>query len=197
MRYKTPVRHVSQEATTLPVVRFAFAPPLIISVAFFIGGAGLLTRCLWWMWIGYRSAQWPRMTGQVVHAWTVLRVPKGIIGRGRRAGFQRWREIRYRYDIAGRSHVGRGIRVTDDIDHGGSYRHVSRDYPIGQSVSVAYNPASPNRSVVEPGIPRQTWAFLACAILFFGLAVFFFTLNREWMDVIGPAADLVPRHWRR
>ena len=100
---------------------------------------------------GRRSRGWPTAPGEILHS--ELRSWWGRCGRTYKA----W--VTYTYRVGGRLYSG------DRIIHGGfTYTFWGRGvasaivakYPTGSSVQVRYDPASPNKSVFEPGVERRT-----------------------------------------
>jgi hypothetical protein len=65
--------------------------------------------------------------------------------------------------------VSFGQYGSNDPEHA---RSIVRRYEKGQNISVYFNPADPNKSVLEPGVSWGAYIFLGMSIGFFGLGAF-------------------------
>jgi hypothetical protein len=84
-------------------------------------------------------------------------------------------DLVYRYDVGGKQHYSNVRRFGQLAAASGNWAgDIAKRYPLGQSVSVRYDPANPNLAVLEPGFDTECyWAPGAGAAFFlFGVAVF-------------------------
>ena len=80
--------------------------------------------------------------------------------------------MKYTYQAAGRSYVGNRISASDTHQKSLSGADkILRKYPAGGQVTVYYNPDEPGVALLEPGMPKNVFVLLACAVACFGLAV--------------------------
>jgi len=91
------------------------------------------------------STSWPEAPGQI----TVSSI-RTQVNKGKRTY---WAEVDYEYTVDGAQHTGNTVSF-------GAARNSNRllvekvvdRYPVGQAVKVHYDPASPDVSVLEPGV---------------------------------------------
>ena len=84
-------------------------------------------------------------------------------------------DLVYRYEVDGKQHYFNVRRFGQLAAASGNWAaDIAKRYPLGQSVSVRYDPANPNLAVLEPGFDTECyWAPGAGAAFFlFGVAVF-------------------------
>jgi hypothetical protein len=131
--------------------------PYYISGAFCLVGLAAAVYGLFVIRKARESAGWPVAEGQVVHS-QVDRNEEGAYAP----------DVRYSYVIEGVQFTGRciqaGVYVSSSDDSDAS-RCVSR-YPKGARVDVAYNPANPAEAVLEPGLRKRSFLFLAFGLGF-------------------------------
>lgn len=100
----------------------------------------LMSLGLYRIYAGIAASSWPTVEGRVLYSRT---------GSADSAG-NRLTEVRYEYFLAGQRYGGAASRL-------GRPEHsfaLSKSHPVGQAVEVHYDPANPQRSVIETGI---TW----------------------------------------
>lgn len=108
---------------------------------------GIITSVVFWRtWrLARASVRWPTVPGVILYSGTksasVLRGGPATVA-----------DVRYRYDVDGRSYEGTRISVGQYGTGGGGHaRAESARYPQGNDVAVYYDPAKPGESVLEPG----------------------------------------------
>ena len=122
-----------------------------------VGFVGLAALSIWIsvnlltnLYFSVVSQHWPRATARIVSS--------GVYGSGSGVGTSWAPAVDYSYEVGGTSHHSSNIqylmRTFYDVD---SATEVQTAYPVGRVVSVAYDPGNPNRSVLEPGVPRGMW----------------------------------------
>jgi len=126
--------------------------PRLVPVFLCAFGALALTIA-WLQWRrGEASRGWTRTTGRVV----VSQVDE-IQGPSEQ-GYPQYRpRIRYQFSVGGRSYEGDETAVGSAAAPGSSEAAWARKeverFPAGSEVTVFYDPASPRRAVLEPGVP--------------------------------------------
>ena len=112
---------------------------------------GILVACIamntiWGFARSLASERWPRASGQVVSS-SVYRDASEVS--------PRWdSEVLYQYKVGNQTFTSRRIRFL----MGPMYRHeeasqIAESYTVGRAVQIAYDPANPRESVLEPGAP--------------------------------------------
>jgi hypothetical protein len=95
------------------------------------------------------SERWPRASAQVVAS--------AVYQDGRDVA-PRWEPVvEYRYQIGNRTFTSRRIRfLMSPMYQPQEANGIAEGYSLGSVVQVAYNPANPSESVLEPGLPPGT-----------------------------------------
>jgi len=108
------------------------------------------------------SQRWPTTPGEVLSS----RVARGE--------GNTYVQVRYRYSVAEKTYTGARVSYRGSSLPGlptdPPEATVSR-YPAGKPVQVHYDPAAPDRSVLEPGAGLSAYAPLAAGGLFFVLGL--------------------------
>lgn len=148
-----------------------------ILYALFVAGVALASLVLGLKQIvdGARSRGWIRTTGRILAA---------SVKPGSRDALLHRPDVRYRYETAdgaaregSRLAIGvRGALLAGQLEAG---RIVSR-FPVGGAVDVWYDPARPDRSVLQPGVHWPS----SLLLVGFGVVVGLLSLNL-WLVVTG------------
>ncbi|MBK8575895.1 MAG: DUF3592 domain-containing protein [Elusimicrobia bacterium] len=101
--------------------------------------SGLVVYISTGLWLscrnGHRSADWSTTVGQITESRLVSEVDLYRV------------EIRYTYEVAGKSYMGERVSSLGVfVDPG-----LVEKYPKGKTVTVTYNPSDPSKAVLEPG----------------------------------------------
>lgn len=106
------------------------------------------------------SASWPSVPGQVISS-TVTRQSDSD------GSVSFSPEVSYRYQVGSQSYQGRRIKFGENA-YGFRARaqSVADRYPVGHSVSVYYDPADPNLSVLEPGVSLGSYIVVCIGAVF-------------------------------
>lgn len=110
----------------------------------------VLAALLWRQWQEHRaSADWPFVEGVITHAEAVPDTPDPTDP----AMTRNWKaEVRYDYSVKGQSYVGDRLKAAPwRYPREEDARQALSAFPAGQRVKVFYDPASPDRSVLQPG----------------------------------------------
>jgi hypothetical protein len=110
----------------------------LASTAVTAAGLGLSGAALWLCWMDRRAARWPSVDGVVTRS----RQPDTPLEDDRSI------DIAYRYRVAGVTY--QCGRVAYGARWQGPRETIER-HPVGRRVTVFYDPASPERAVIEPG----------------------------------------------
>ena len=119
---------------------------------FGLGGLGGILYAVFDGLRSRRSAGWPSTSGRVVES-------EFRLFREQRSGPHDHRErppnalahMRYEYHVAGRRYIGHRIRWTDVRLGESAASEWIAAYPVGRAVTVHYDPAAPQKAVLEPG----------------------------------------------
>ena len=100
----------------------------------------------------YKSKGWPQTDGVIEKAGTrrvFVHAGEGDHITGHAAESV---DYQYRYSVNGKTYHGRRVTFSDKaVKTRGALDKLTRNYREGQRVSVYYNPASPDKAVLEPG----------------------------------------------
>ena len=84
-------------------------------------------------------------------------------------------DIRYRYTVNDQSYQGFDVTLSDgSSSRAGRARGIVNDYPVGQNVTVYYDPELPERAVLEPGVSWMVYGFLLMGGLMVLLGIYVF-----------------------
>jgi hypothetical protein len=75
--------------------------------------------------------------------------------------------------------------------------NISKPYPVGREVRIAYNADAPADSVLEPGLPAGAWQQIAIALFFCSLCLYIFFDIRSPKRRLQKAAPERPFHGGR
>lgn len=117
------------------------------------------------------SANWPTVTGQIITSYVESNTDQD-------GDTYYSAEIEYRYPVDGDEYTGSTVRIGG---HPYSAHEVVRRYPLYKEVSVAHNPVTPSRSVLEPGLISNEKAILGISMMggsLFMAVLFNFILRR-------------------
>ncbi len=119
-----------------------------------------------------KTLSWPTVKGKIItsRVQLVMHHSNGTTSEMYRA------DVRYVYAVDGNGYINDNINNSiesypdrEDVDQ------IISNYKLGHRVPVAYNPAAPSESVLEPGVPWMIYVFLAIfspfLIGFGGLAI--------------------------
>lgn len=132
----------------------------IVGLIFLILGSGLS----WWGWNILQNAKasnsWPKAQGVVTQS--AVRHKRDSDG-----GDSYLPEVSYEYSVKNLQHKGETIKFGENsYDNRQPAADIVARYPIGKKVSVSYDPASPDKSVLEPGVTGGTYIVIGIGVLF-------------------------------
>lgn len=146
----------------------------VLGLLFTLVGAAVMAYGTQRVLLARASASWPTAAGEIV----VSRVVESYDDDGSTYG----PDVRYRYRAAGGSHEGDvihfGLGGIETSNRRSAERVVDR-YPQGSTVTIAYDPAKPDRAVLEPGVSKRSFVLVVFGYMFFSMG-FGFTLLM-WM----------------
>ena len=112
--------------------------------------------------MGRDSASWPSEKGKITYSHARPHQKK--------SGNVYMPSVRYNYTVKGKHYVGSRISASDEYQKTfGGAQDILRPYPVGQTVSVYYDPSDPATSLIEKGITANVYVMMGGAI-----ACFFF-----------------------
>ena len=124
------------------------------------------------------SRKWPSVAAQITSSY---------VSSQRSLNGSAWiPDVEYRYRVAGQEHRSTRIRflmgVFDSLDAAAA---VSKSYPVGRIIMAAYDPNSPERSVLERGMPSDLWRRISMVGLLWltiGLLYYHVSHSTRWVD---------------
>lgn len=139
------------------------ATVLFLGLIFACGGLISAASALELWWHGRRSRHWPRAIGRIVEEWTEVQ----RVLYGRTASIPR---VRYEYEVDGMLLEGGVIELGDEGECAWRPTRVRHYTPTrARRVEVAYDPMEPEHSVLKPGVPAGTWAYVFIAAVCFAV----------------------------
>jgi hypothetical protein len=152
----------------------------IVAIVFLTLGVCGIAGALQWHLKGRKSRSWPTAHGKVtVSELTEETRTETEDGRTRETKLY-GAKIRYRYQVAGVAHESNRVFWADGLKSsgGGGARKLVAKYPIGQDVTVFYQPSDPTVALLEPStvkgvVTTAAFAvgFAAFGMIFLGLAL--------------------------
>ena len=129
----------------------------------------------------FEARRWPETTGKVVAS----RVTSLQKGSGSDSRVTNQPLVRYEYTVGGQTYLCSRVSVAEEVD-GAELRAILKRYPVGHAVTVYYDPASPERALLERTLPMGKVAQgLGCLMaLFVGgplTAVFLYNNAVAWL----------------
>ena len=112
---------------------------------------------------GRASAGWPKAPGRMI---------TGSIDRPMHRPRDYTLQFRFEFTVGGRRHEGTQINAGDVMDTS-RFAELQNRYAAGRMVSVAYDPADPSRSVLEPGVTPGHWFLFLVPPVLYGMAALF------------------------
>ena len=115
-------------------------------------------------WESKASGSWPRVTGVITNAYS-----EHTCGSSR--GSNRWEaKLAYAYQANGRSYTGHrstNMRLYCDRNRDDVMGWLKKNYPVGKTVDVYYNPGDPGASFLRPGVVSKidVAMIFACLVL--------------------------------
>ncbi|HEX5756924.1 MAG TPA: DUF3592 domain-containing protein [Arenimonas sp.] len=133
----------------------------LLGVLMIIASIGTALHALW-RWQRVRASQsWRSTEGEIIEA-DVRKQASGGPGNVTRT----WGAVvRYRYQVGGRSYVGKRLKLGGELDTGSRERAEARllPYPPGARVDVYYNPTKPADACLERDMEGLAFVFAIAA----------------------------------
>jgi hypothetical protein len=147
---------------------------LLASFLFILIGGGLT----WWGWTivqtARASAGWPSVEGRILRS----EVTRSTDGDGDDSYSP---EVTYRYVVDGQSYESYTIKFGENAyGNRNTAEAIAARYPDGSRVTVYYDPADPERAVLEPGVSAGSYIVFSIGAIFLVVGL-----------VIPPAGGLV------
>ena len=139
---------------------------LVAGVVFMAIGAAGVVWSIWELVQALSSSRWSQTEGLVL----VSDLQRTRDGDG---GYMYRPEVSYSYQAGGADFVGTrpkfGARIS--LSWSGPAARTTRKYPVGSRVTVWYDPADPQESVLETGVTALAWLSLAAGSIFLALGI--------------------------
>ena len=117
-----------------------------------LGGFGLYRYNM-----GKESTHWPFVKGKITYSHAQAHKKK--------TGHEYLPSVKYTYTVNGRSYTGRRITASDEYQKTLSgAKDILKKYPVGGEVSVYYDPADADTSLLEVGIKKNVYILLGGAV---------------------------------
>ena len=140
----------------------------ILAAVFVLVGFVVVIVGLWNIVLGAKSKNWPRATAKILSS----EVERHRTSKG---GTTYGAEIHYEYHVNGIKYANNKLSF-GDYQSGSPSRaqRIENKYPEGQQFSVFYDPANPERAVLEPGVRWMQVLVVLFGAVFFAAGVFVF-----------------------
>ncbi len=148
----------------------------IFLAAFFLIGATIAGFGVRTVLQAQESGSWPSAQGIILSSTVASQ-------RGSKGGTTYKPEVTYSYTVDGTEYQGDLIAygMKGSSSDRSFAQHYDKKYPEGSTVPVAYDPAKPQTSVLEPGVSKRAFITVAFGAIFaingllFGLIYWLFT----------------------
>ncbi len=113
---------------------------------------------------GRDAVNWPTTSGQVVETKVTSHTSTSSSGSGRSratsstTSYVPW--VLYRYSVGGLELENHKVQTMTSYDTRAEAKQVIEQYPVDSTVTVYYKPDDPDKSVLVPGIPEDTYLIL-------------------------------------
>lgn len=130
-------------------------PTLLATICLLAGAAAIVHGLTTTLPRALASSGWPATTGRI-EASEVIRGTGGT-AMPRSPGYQA--RVTYSYVVAGTRYRSDRVSYRDDIAKSRAHaEQIAARYPVGNEVTVTYDPDAPSTSVLEPGVGLATFA---------------------------------------
>ena len=138
---------------------------VIMGVVLILAGIGLVAFMRRRHALVRASRAWPVVPG------TVLESEVRRYGHSVETGRRYYPAVRYRYEVEGRSYVGKRLYFDEMAwSSRSSAARLAHKHPPGATVTVRYDPDDPARALLEPGLSGAgNYGVLGCALVLVGL----------------------------
>jgi hypothetical protein len=115
----------------------------------------------------FKSQYWPR---------TVAHVTESVVTRDATDVAPRWTPaVEYRYNVGNNAFTSHRVRfLMAPIYQREQATEITDAYGAGRDLRIAYNPANPSESVLEPGLQPGTWKQLLSALFLLSITGYIF-----------------------
>jgi hypothetical protein len=143
---------------------------------FFLIGAALT----WWGWTILRdaraSADWPAAPGVITDSSLEFNQDED--------GDSYTPHVAYTYQVNGVSYESYTIKFGENTySSERTAQEIIGQYPVGQEVTVFYDPTDPDSAILEPGVSGGSYIVLSVGLLFLAISLFvllFFLFRTLW-----------------
>ena len=142
---------------------------LVLPAAIAIAGANMLVNCAAAYRLGYSAATWPTTTCTITDS--SIRDGYGKYGNRFRA------HVSYNFLVDGKSYSNNVIYAGYPPTSEGNALKQSREFPIGETATIWYNPSDPNDAVLKTGVGWSIHVLMAVSLLFTTVGTWCFYLG--------------------
>ena len=155
-------------------MELSFSGPWVMILVPFLAGTILFIIALRSLRRARDSFFWPYTNGRVLSSKITIREAES----GKPGGTTiHVPVIRYNYLVKGREYECKRIQIMSDYSSPSeeAVRKLLAKYPPGSEVIVYYDPARPERAVLEKGISRDIYVMMAFSVILLLVVLFLFT----------------------
>jgi len=113
------------------------------------------------------SMHWPTASGTVLNStYTTTHEHRNVNNHYVDVTYY-WPHVSYQYMVSNVSYTSSKITlISSGSDHYSSVATILGRYPVGQTVTVHYNPSDPSQAILETDTQGAPWAFIGGGLLF-------------------------------
>jgi len=142
----------------------------IVGAIFFLVGLGLLGKGLFDLRKARQALQWPTTQGVITRSEIKIHADS--------EGTSYTPVIEYAYTVQGRDYCSNSLWAGPRLSASQNFAaKITARYPLGQTVTVTYNPAQPASAVLEPGISKFAFIYVGGGGFFILAAVVLLLLS--------------------
>ncbi len=130
-------------------------PAILIGLGILILVFGIKNRML-----ALVSADWPQVHGNITDVQIVKKTSRRRMRSARQTSYQT--EISFAYSVGQKEHESKQLMFEDSR----SAAQIAKQYPVGSTAIVMYNPDTPSDSFLEPPSPSTTFGLFVFGIIF-------------------------------
>jgi len=146
---------------------------LLMSIVFLAAGIGVAAWGFMNLSTAMESKSWPTADGKIISSQVVKKIENYTDSDRRRKTRTLYEaQVRYDYNVGGRSLIGGRITMADSSSSSESRaKKIIKRYPPGSACTVYYNPDDPAEAVLEAGITFGTLMLPGMGVLFAVLGI--------------------------
>lgn len=157
----------NQFPTLNRIVKFLFAQ--LVPGMFAFGGAIFFSIGLWQLYEGWKTHNWPTTQGTITSS-QIKEVTRRDADGDTYTNYRP--SISYSYQVADQNYEGHRLHLgaTSHNDRSAVQQQL-KQYPVGRTLDVYYNPNNPNQAVLTPGVGGGIWIAITMGTAFLVLGI--------------------------